>query len=957
MNSPLATITKYPTSVTQSSGTNQIQFNNLANLKNSNNTYAKSKDRLHKNNIPSAITATGFNFNLPVGSEITNIKVEYAHQKIDYTKNKYPSIAASTITLVGSGLSSSFTSATGAAPTKSMTAKTKSWTGKTSRTVQTYSATGSSSTVTKNINYSLPAYTNVNNASFGVKITYPKNTSSNEGWIQLKYIRITITYKLSSYSFKILSKSEVEVDKVVPVSINMNNPNITRYKPSVIISLPENCILQSSERSLTQNQDGTYTWNPDISNVYNDVLNLELVFTDDCETSLVVRETLNGAFSQFLYVVSPTPTGYTEEETFDSAEVIFAINNQSFDLEINVPESILENASNIKVYTDKDIAYSTNNGSSFSNVSASSSFSIPVSRFVDGVYSLKMRSRDNGITLLSLAADSDQPNSESYIIKVIPANLGYPNMSIIKLSDDELSNLADGVNYIVSSELKVIVDTGNSNLFVDYYRNFRLGVYNGPDFDENVETNVFDACKEWSSVMTLLNEVEERSVNFVYNSEYPVYIIITGDYSGANPLQFTMEYSSPLLYEVNELATTDCILPVVLKDVIAQENIANVSIPNFKSTNPFVVFDLPLDEDFETGDSMAVRGIELNAVVSASEQIGISATLKSPNGEIGSNSFIFNSENEETISMGGMFDLWGFSISDMVNLSDWEVEMQLSNNFNNPNGETEVAISDVSLTIHFMKVDQQVVQCFINGEDTRWYGMFLKLPEIPKGLKMDAKYITNEGTDVNVPIKQNIQTSEIKLTFGVHGCTIFETSQLLNEITKLIVNERNSLDRPIPNIIEFSHFPGEHWEYICNETFDTEVEAVDYETTVKLEVPAGTSYSNIDSITGSKGVVKGVAKVNPIITVTNITSDTVEIFESNTEQKFTLNYPFDVTKVNTVEINCIYRKVKLKIDDDDTEIDITAYVDFNSDWFILQGRFSFTPSNCVVQSVRFNERR
>lgn len=974
----MSSLTKYPTTITQTSGGKYRTFENLNNLKNNNNTYAKSHGRIQGKsntyNRPSTITCTGFNFNLPAGSEITSIIVEYAHQKIDYTQNKYPSIAAPTITLIGSGISSEYSSYSGAAPTKTMTAKSNTWNGKYTKEVITSMSIKNQSGIigqpstqglqnsvtTKKVEYTynLPVYTTINNAEFGVKINYPANANNYEGWLQLKYIRITVNYKPSTYSFVINSSSNVYVGDVVRTAITINNPNRTRYKPNITITMPENCTLQSyyGTGSLTLNQNGTYKWESLVERSYSTSVYLELVFDDDCETTIGVSESLNNAHKEFDFTVNPTPSGYDEvDETFEANEIVFAVNNVSFDLIINAPESLLTSSTYIKLYTDKAISY--NNGSSWSTITAGNSISIPVSSFIDGQYVLPMKSTVNGLTYLSLATDNNTPDNASYIVKVIPDNLGYPSMTVIKLSESELDTFADTFTYVVSSQFKVNVDISDISSFHDYYRNFRLGVYNGPDFDSDIAKNVYENTKIWSSVMTVLNEEEEKSVSFQYDDENPVYIIITGEYSDGNPFDFNFQYTLPVVYEINEEYNTDYILPVPLQNVIAADDQADINIPNFKSTNPFVCFDFPFDEDFQTGENIAIRGVELGIDITANEQLGVAATLKAPTGEIGSNSIIYNSENEEHLTIGGEFDLWGFDISDMVDLSNWELEIQLNNNFNNPNGEIDISLNNITLTFYFIEVEETVVKCFINGEDIRWYGMFLKNAEVPKALKMDTKYITNEGTDTNTPIKQNITTSEIKLEFGVHGCTIFETSKLLNEISKLIINERDRLNRPIPNIIEFEHFPGEHFEYICNENLDYDVEAADFETSIKLEVPTGTSFSNYDTITGSTGVVRGVAKVNPVLVITNIVGETVEIIETNTEQKFTINYPFDQVTANTVEIDCINRKVYLKENEEDgTGQDITNYVDFNSDWFVLDNRFSFNALNCIVQSTRFNER-
>ena len=120
----MAVITKYANKFTQVTGNNFKPFKDLNNLKNNSNAVAKTNGRLSgktgSNPRPSSITATDFRFNLPVGAEITNIKVEYAHQKLDYVQGKYPAIGAPTITLMNNTIPADYNNKIGVAPTSSM---------------------------------------------------------------------------------------------------------------------------------------------------------------------------------------------------------------------------------------------------------------------------------------------------------------------------------------------------------------------------------------------------------------------------------------------------------------------------------------------------------------------------------------------------------------------------------------------------------------------------------------------------------------------------------------------------------------------------------------------------------------------------------------------------------------------------------------------------------------------
>ena len=72
------------------------------------------------------------------------------------------------------------------------------------------------------------------------------------------------------------------------------------------------------------------------------------------------------------------------------------------------------------------------------------------------------------------------------------------------------------------------------------------------------------------------------------------------------------------------------------------------------------------------------------------------------------------------------------------------------------------------------------------------------------------------------------------------------------------------------------------------------------------------------------------------------------------EQSFQMGYSGDWSDY-VIELDCDDRRVYL-IKDEDTKIDISKYVDHNSDWFRLSGEFEFEGINCTILTVTFNER-
>ena len=176
---------------------------------------------------------------------------------------------------------------------------------------------------------------------------------------------------------------------------------------------------------------------------------------------------------------------------------------------------------------------------------------------------------------------------------------------------------------------------------------------------------------------------------------------------------------------------------------------------------------------------------------------------------------------------------------------------------------------------------------------------------------------------------------------------------MLRQLTKLFTNEKDQYNRPIPKRLQFTHYPTDYFEYIMEEPFDVTTEITDYNVKATLTIPSGTSYSLDDTVTNTVGNANGLAAINP--TILFRPSDTnIQIKETLTEQSFQMGYSGNWQDY-TIELDCDDRRVYL-IKDEDTKIDISKYVDFNSDWFSLHGEYSFSGTGCVIRTVEYTER-
>ena len=301
-----------------------------------------------------------------------------------------------------------------------------------------------------------------------------------------------------------------------------------------------------------------------------------------------------------------------------------------------------------------------------------------------------------------------------------------------------------------------------------------------------------------------------------------------------------------------------------------------------------------------------------------------------------------------------MSDNWGLFTSEIQNMENWEFYLQFQNN--DESNDAVISISNLQIVIWIQTVQKQAVTVWIEGQNLAYYGAFVTDLAIPTGMKTDTDYINIKGTDVNDPYVQVVREKEIQLELDVsETCDLSTNTNLLQDLSNLILTERDEYNRPIPKRLETSYRPDVYFEYITTDDFDNSIDIADYTMKVKLIVPAGTAYSKEDVVTGSVGISRGLTPVEPLILIKPSGED-VEIKDEVTNQKFNFNFPAE-WEDRLVEIDCPSKRLfLLESELDDEPVDITSNVDLNADWFVLKGEYNFTSINASIKTVTFTER-
>ena len=710
----MASIIKYAGSISQTTGTVYSSFSNLANLKNgSDGSLATTSDVKGKStnpNRPSTLSFTNFGFNLPTGAEVTKVIVTYRQKK-----GGKCSVGAPTISLLGvSGFS-----ATGVAPSKT--------------TLTTSSKTFTGSALTRTI---------VNSSSFGVKVNYPKNSGTGTGTISLSYVNIKVEYKIPSYSLNITKVSGGYNEEKYTLQCSISNKNLTSYNPTLTLTAPSGFSFESASGSgtYTRVNNRTITWNPKLTSKVG-TANINLTFdvnvtypvgTDTYTGTFTLVESLYSTTKNYTATITDRPSGSgSESEDFPYDEEINTQYESDKPYRVPVwdndpfPEFGTEAWSDINKYINvtgpylkidtrqdtaphyvKTIFHSNKpiwviyaNGSQYETNGFTNTSTKYGARYL--IYSKNVQTA-NFTVQVSFGDTSEGPweliREMSFTVDFVPTTsmvdeFDTPYFTILEPSEEEMNRLGSGYTYIAQSDIN---HTTTDTTVRDWYKNNRIGVCNSLSSEATEEEIYQNAI--YSKQTAGLNDYENCEVEFTYNKDNPLYIVLTGDYSEATSYGYdigTLQFTEPCIIEkdnyTNRLPTG--VYPVPIRALLGNDETATLTLMANQSSDSVILYQLPLDEDYGTNDEYAIRGVKVTANVEQTDPIVIQAKLHKPNGEIGQRSTVLDSNSTE-ISIGGLGDLWGFTTLQLTQLEDWEIELSASNILTNT--VSNINFNDVS---------------------------------------------------------------------------------------------------------------------------------------------------------------------------------------------------------------------------------------------------------------------
>ena len=679
-------------------------------------------------NRPSTVTCTNFKFNLPVGAEPTKVTVVYRHRKdkgTDWTSSnkRIMNIPAPTVSLVGvSGFSGK-----GVAPTTTMTSQTKTFnvTGKLTRAQVNSTGFGAKVDYPTNSN----AYNGYMRISY-IYITVEYKLSSYSVSVKKVdggYNGDPYTVQLS-ISNKNLTSYNPTLTLTTPLGFSFNSANGTgsitsvnsrtfTWNPQLKSSVGTSSINVVFDTNITfpsgsSSYTGTFTLSESLNGTNNshtatitpkpseveeeeDPSDDPTISDKDVNPTLVniVSATvgqeitnLEELFNASNNVVFMFPCGADnqpiEEPIDDIAEFYDETTDEWYPVTICNPN--YEQAGKSKCFYDY-VETSSLNYDKFRFLEVGKYILLVYRQVLDPDLSWAYPS-----FWYSDYEDSADLGKVFFEVKPEESSLTIPYFNLLEPTEEEKDRLGEGYTYIVQSFLK---NTTGDVYNRDWYKNKRIGVFNNPITDnitvtetedpetgEIIETitdstdytslsldEIFTYAEYWSGALSNVNVYENLECEFTYNPNYPLYILITGEYPGASSTYHfymgTISYTEPCIIEKTQYKQHEenGTYPVPIENLL--NGIAETSIGTLNTTSTIVFYDNPVEDTFGTDETHSIRGIEVTGNIEQSNELVLNASLVNPKGETGTRTTIINNENttvdgDDSFSLGGIGDNW-----------------------------------------------------------------------------------------------------------------------------------------------------------------------------------------------------------------------------------------------------------------------------------------------------------
>lgn len=877
-------------------------------------------------NRPAPLSLTKFDFDIPAGADIKKVVVHYSHKKFTMSSSTaYPIFQAPTITLLNTGQS-----AKGVPVPTTYTANTVEFTN-----------------VTRN---------QINSENFGVKIAYPKNTSTNTGRLALGNVYIEIVYSDPQITISASSSEKtVVLQNTVDITVDVEKWNGVEYTPNIEIEFSSGIQF---DRTLS-GTGGIITTNGYLWSTYMSTTAKKNTVKFRAKATAVGEQTVK----------------FTDQQTGKNTTVKVNVVNYTDTVTSNIKTNYKQNEQNHIVVTVNTDEPGIVNRTVKIKLPSSARLTTTNKTHLEQEYNCTIQDTETEkILTLDVALNGTENidlwvyfetvgyfrqevsiGNKSYLVSsftVRSTNVGLLGFSRIHLPEGVTENMGHNRKYVLASIIRDVISEWNVTSS-DYPTTVRLGVYNGSSGSASIEED-FISSVVWSEQAS--SNWAEQKVTFKYNMYNPLYIVFSHEYERDVPYQYsTVEFTDPILVEeenYSEVEESEVML-YPPKALISTDSFAVAVMDTGQKTSTITCYDWENNGLFDIPGAR-IQGIQLEMDYTTTGNVELQCELSLNNRQYVGYRNITLQKGSDTVSLGSMYDLFGLKTGDFTNkLESMEIEVKTSNPYME---SVQVGLNNIRVTFYFLIVEDTGLGFSINGERSEDYGIFFNDIDHVFGAEHTTSEYSVPGTDKVMVTRQNIDAKEIKMEISVYACDLVETMPLLDKIVNLFTNKREPLsNRPIKKSIIFDDMPDRQYWYILDKPFDGEIEAGMYTADITLLIPDGTSESITKTITGSNGQTNGLIHIEPTLRLLNHTDKTFTVTEEIKGLTFTCNDD-NIKEGDIIIINCENNTVFLQKQGSSTQMDITNSVDFNSDYFFIQGEYSFNSETSTIMSVEYHDR-
>ena len=857
---------------------------------------------------PGRIKAYNFNANIPAGSRINSITVEWKNKVTSPSGTctgliKIPSVK---VNLMGNS---------------TVEGKVKTLIGPvscSSPNVWSLSWTASELGLTQSQLLSL-----VNSSSFGVYLNPQRNTNYNAGYYHVDYVKVTIDYSTPSWSLDVSSTVGSSNNKRnITVTLKDNNGVATSGTYTVNINLASGLAIDS-----VTSVNGTFSgsvWEAEIQS--NSIATLQFVVKTETTGNYSVSAACNIDAETSLsdsdsFSLTYTPPGveglvpiYSGSESDEYTILPYNVSGYGTSFQIQntsasaVSCTVEHPTIDYESYTVTNGSFSTSNGTGTWTINANSTSTLTLNYKLTGKRFIKVRKDATVLFRRHLVYyDYYEPSygyvefpvgttgSGNYTFKMLvkaETSVSYPHLKVV----------APGCGYYVD----IIDNDGNS---------IAKKAFGG-----------YEIYTDWTEVDLSFTITKGVSKVRIYGM---------ASYADWDKSKYTLYLLTPVLWD------DDNGVQVAGGCSLYNTDTGFEALLNGGTKTNTYAFSL---KSLSGLSSMNLYGVEISFdyTVTAENPVFLEVMSKKE-GEI---KYVksYKLSGAGNLRIGGPGAFFGFEEELYTALTSGKINMAFSNPYKTP---ARVNISNVKFNIYYWpKIDGDGFT--FKSKHSSQLNVVLSSAKISFGEKRDVKLYDAQNTDVKLVSSWSSKPKSLELQLVIVGETVDEIQALSRRVSEWLTTDFWKDGNVDYGKLVFDTDPSIEYHVIMDTPLDISLkEAQTYaEATAKFTV---LEVVNTDSgVGGAFGQIEGVRLVRPTIII-QCTGGPVEILESVNNQKLMLSGEWgDGTELT---IDCRRRRVY----DSNGKL-LNGVVDLESDWFELKGAYDFSKSRgCVIKEVSFIE--